>query len=522
MRLRGALVCVSAALALGLLTAAPAGAANVGSGFYGVNALWLFSSPQAEWPAQLQSMVDGGLTTVRTDARWSTAEPNPPSAGQHTYDWSFFDTIVGNLAKYGIRWMPTLDYPPPWAQEKPSDMGSEMNESNVPDFVAFTTAMAKRYGIGGQFWHDHPELPATPVREWELWNSPNVTFYWNPQDNAPERYTDLLLATRAAIKAVNPKAILIGPALDLVNPPIASDEIDFVKRMFIHDPDIASKVDVWGLHPYQETIYWTFRRLAMWRQALDLLAGRRVPIAIDELGYTSTKVSDAMRGEELTELTQQLPRSGCDIYDFLPYTWVSPEDDTTLVPGDTSDPERWFGIWNRDGTPKPSGQQFVDAVLQMRGLSATPAPTDNLDLCDSQFPVPPDPQKPVAPKSLTISTDPQPPPTPEQKPATPPKLRGPGLHVSVTRDRRHGLLKISVKCASPCKLNGYLMTRRLGKRKFKTQGTARTRSFKSGHQTLRLKLPAHAAKLRRQAEVVIVATDRSGTSSRATRKVIIR
>ncbi|HEY7630962.1 MAG TPA: hypothetical protein VH817_09685 [Thermoleophilaceae bacterium] len=519
MRLRLALAGAAAALALGLLGAAPASAA-VGSGFYGINAYWLFSTPQTEWPAQLQSMVDGGLTTVRTDARWSTAEPTAPTAGEHTYDWSTFDTIVGNLAKYGLRWMPTLDYPPPWAQENPSDLGSEVNESNVPDFVAYASALVHRYGIGGTFWAAHPELPVTPVREWEIWNSPNVTYYWDPQDNAPERYTDLYVATRAAIKQANAKAIVIGPALDLVNPPIASDEIDFVKRMFEHDPDIASKVDVWGLHPYQETIYWTFRRLAMWRQALDLLAGRRVPIAIDELGYTTTKVTDDMRGEELTELTQQLPRSGCDIYDFLPYTWVSPEDDTTLVPGPTDDPERWFGIWNRNGTPKPSGQQFVDAVLQMRGLSSTPAPTDQLNLCDSQFPVPPDPQKPVAPKSLTLSTDPVPAP-PDAPQLTPPKLRGPGLRLSVTRDRRHRLLKISVNCATPCKLNGYLMTRGRGKSKYRTQSTTRTRGFKQGRQLLRLRLPAHVGKLRRQGELVVVATDRGGISSRVSRKVLI-
>jgi len=523
-RLRGALVSAAAALALWLAAASPAPAATVGSGYYGINAYWLFSTPQSEWPAQFQAMVNGGLTTVRTDARWSVAEPNPPSAGTHHYDWSVFDTIAGNLAQYGLRWMPTLDYPPPWAQENPTEntpedptgVGSQMNESSVPDFVAFATAMARRYGSGGTFWRDHPGLPPTPVREWELWNSPNVTYYWNPQDNAPERYTDLYVATHAAIHQVNPKAVLIGPARDLVNPPIASDEIDFVKRMFAHNPGIGKIVDVWGLHPYQETIYWTFRRLAMWRQALDKLAGRRMPIAIDELGYTTKKVSDEMRGEELTELAQQLPRSGCDIYDFLPYTWVSPEDDTTLVPGDTNDPERWFGIWNRDGTPKPSGQQFVDAVLQMRGLSSTPAPADELNLCDSQFAVPPDPQPPVQPRNLYI-----PPhgPAPGTVTPAPPKPRNLGLRTSVRRDRKHHRINVTVNCATDCKLNAYLMTRRRGKPKFHTQARTQTRAFKSGRFVLHLSLPSHVSKLRPVGRVVVVATDRSGTSTRVSRNV---
>ena len=309
-------------------------------------------------------------------------------------------------------------------------------------------------------------------------------------------------------------------ALDLVNPPIASDEIKFVRRMFAHRPEVRTDVDLWGLHPYQETIYWTFRRLAAWRQALDLLAGRREPIAINEVGYTTTKVSEAKRGEELTELAQQLPRSGCDIYDFMPYSWLSPENDPS-VPGNMNDPERWFGIWNHDGTPKPSGQQFVDAVLQMRGLSSTPAPTDELNLCDSQYPVPPDPEPPVQPRNLIVRPLT---PAPAQAPPAikPPKQRGPGLRVSVRRDRRHGRLVVSARCATSCKFNAYLMTRRTHSKRFHTQSKSRTRRFSSRRRSLHLALPAHAARLRRGAEVVVVATDRSGTSSRVTRTVRIR
>ncbi len=497
---------VAAAAVVLALSAAPARAATLGSGYYGVNAQWLFSTDPSTWPAQFQSMVGGGLTTVRTDARWSVAEPDAPSGAQHSYDWSFFDTIVGNLAKYGIRWMPTLDYPPMWAQEDPSDIGSEMNASKVPDFIAYATALVRRYGNGGAFWHDHPELQPVPVREWEIWNEPNVTYYWNPQTNAPERYADLYLATRTAIKAVNPKAVVMAGGLALVNPPIASDEIEFIKRMFAHRPAVRTDVDVWGLHPYQETIYWTFRRFAIWRQALDLLAGRREPIAINELGYTTTKVTDALRGQELTELTQELPRSGCEIYDFLPYAWLSPEVDG-------SDPEQWFGIWNHDGTPKSSGQQFVDAVLQMRGLSSTPPPTDELNLCDSQYPVPADPQPPLSPHALVV------PPHPSPDTGKPVKPRAPGLRVSVRRDRRHGRFVVTARCASACKLGAFLMTRRAGKRKFHTQSHTQTRRFRSGGQRLRLKLPAHTARLRSRAELIVVATDRSGASTRVTRQV---
>ena len=502
---------LAAAAAAAAISAAPA-SADIPSNYYGINAQWVFNTPQNTWAPQLTAMANGGLTVVRTDARWSIAEPNPPSgSGAHSYDWSTFDTIVGQLAKYGLQWMPTLDYPPPWAQEDPSDIGSETKVSNVPDFVAFAAAMVRRYGIGGTFWSAHPELPATPVREWEIWNSPNVTYYWDPQDNAPERFADLYLATRSAMKAVNHKAVVMAGALDLVNPPIASDEINFVKRMFAHRPEVRTQVDLWGLHPYQETIYWTFRRLAKWRQALDLLAGRREPIAIDELGYTTTKVSDQMRGDELVELTQKLPRSGCDIHDFYPYSWLSPEQDRT-------DPEQWFGIWNHDGTPKPSGQRFVDAVLQMRGLSSTPPPTDQLNLCDSQYPVPPDPQPPVSPQSLRVPSTPPGPTAP-----APPKPRGPGVKLGVHVNRKRGRIELTVSCPRACRLDAYLMTRRLGRhKKLHTQAVKHARRFTTRPRTLSFRIPLHAANLRPRAELVVVAFDRSGSSSRVTRKLRIR
>jgi hypothetical protein len=474
---RRALVAIALAAAA---LAVPAHAA-VPDDFYGINGQWVFQSPQGTWPKQFSSIANGGLTSVRTDARWSVAEPDPPSAsGQHTYDWSTYDTIVGTLAKYGLRWMPTLDYPPPWAQEDPTErtqedpngLGSEMKEANTSDFVAFAAAMVRRYGIDGTFWSAHPELPAMPVRVWEIWNSPNVTYYWNPQDNAPERFADLYLATRTAMKAVNDKAVVMAGALDLVNPPIASDEVKFIKRMFAHRPEVRTNVDLWGLHPYQETIYWTFRRLAKWRQALDLLNGRRMPIAIDELGYTTTKVSDQMRGDELVELAQELPRSGCDVMDFMPYSWESSEQDS-------NNPEDWFGIWNHDGTPKPSGQRFVDAVLQMRGLSPTPGPSDQLNLC------------------------------------------GPGIKLGVRRKR--GLIELTVRCPQACRLDAYLMTRRLGKHsKLRTQAVRHARQFSTRARTLTFRVPAHASNLRPDAELVLVAFDRSGTSSRTTRKVRLR
>jgi hypothetical protein len=151
----------------------------------------------------------------------------------------------------------------------------------------------------------------------------------------------------------------------------------------------------------------------------------------------------------------------------------------------------------------------------MRGLSSTPAPTDQLNLCDSSYPVPPDPQPPVSPRALFVP----PAPTRPSSTSAPPKPRGPSLHVSVRRDRKHSRYKITVRCSTQCRFNAYLMTRKRHRHRFKTQSTARTRSFSSKTRHLSLRIPAHTASLQGRARVVVQGFDRSGDTTRVTRSV---
>ena len=67
----------------------------------------------------------------------------------------------------------------------------------------------------------------------------------------------------------------------------------------------------------------------------------------------------------------------------------------------------------------------------------------------------------------------------------------------------------------------YLMTRRTGKKKFHTQSVRHAKTFSTRTRRLSFRIPAHAARLRARAQVVVVAFDRSGASSRTTRNVLI-
>src|SRR5205814_5986338 len=136
----------------------------------------------------------------------------------------------------------------------------------------------------------------------------------------------------------------------------------------------AGNVDGVGLHPYQQTLADTYMRLARIRQALDQVAGASVPIEITEVGWATTSVSESERATDFSLMAEQLPNSDCNVDRLLPYTWLTRESDP-------SDPESWFGIWNHDGSGKPSGVAYLNAVKLMRGLTATPPPSGHNVIC---------------------------------------------------------------------------------------------------------------------------------------------
>src|SRR5262249_20534486 len=122
--------------------------------FFGVNAQEVFGEPQSSWDPQLAAIAAGGLGLVRTSARWSTVESSAPSGGRHSYDWSSYDAIVGELSEFGLRWYPALEAAPGWAAQASGDQSPAAAHDG--DFATYAAALAARYGPGGSFWSGHP------------------------------------------------------------------------------------------------------------------------------------------------------------------------------------------------------------------------------------------------------------------------------------------------------------------------------------------------------------------------------
>jgi hypothetical protein len=325
------------------------------SGFFGVNAQFLFSTSPGRWPPHLESMERGGLGVVRRDAAWELIEPRPPARpGRHVYRWEATDRMVRALASHGLRWYPIVNYSARWAASRRGEAFSPPARDN--DYIAFARALAARYSRNGSFWRGQPRDRIHPVKAYEIWNEPNTSRFWRPQDGAPERYAALYRAARRSIHGVDPGArVVVGGLTTYV--PESTPVPRFLRRMAARLGGLG-EVDAVGLHPYGNSLAQVLGSIREARRTLDELGGSRVPLDVTEVGWTTAGTPEDVRARWLARLARDLPRSGCRVEVLLPHTWLTAESNR-------GQPEDWFGVANQDGSLKPSGRAYLRAVTSV-------------------------------------------------------------------------------------------------------------------------------------------------------------
>ncbi len=295
----------------------------------------------------LRSARDAGIRDARSDLFWEATERQAPVGGRHAYDWRFGDWVAGRLAANGIRWLPILDYAPPWASGVPAPRKAPPRDA--ADYAAFAAAAARRYGPNGTLWRARPDLPALPVRTWEIWNEPNSTHFWGGRPDAA-RYAELYARARAAIHAVDPGAtVLVGgltPAYD-----------SYVDDMVLARPELRRAIDGVAIHPYGPNVAAGLDGVRKRRAALRALGMDLVPLYVTEYGWVTRPPgadhfeSEAQRAADLPAMASALARSDCGVAAIYPYTWTTPERNPAAE-------EDWYGIVHPDGRLSPSAEAW--------------------------------------------------------------------------------------------------------------------------------------------------------------------
>jgi hypothetical protein len=357
---------VAAALAAACLgRATAAAAAEPGRGeFFGANTQGVVSMlPMTEWPKHFDRMAAMGLKVARADANWRWVEPNAPSRGAHNYNWATLDKMVEAIAGAGIRWHAVIAHAPRWA----SKGGYQLHPDFYGDYVAFSAALARRYGPGGDFWTRHRSLPYRPVIDFDVWSEPNSTHFWAPVQD-PKEYMRVYLPTRDAIAAANPSVKTLFS--------LGWQDFESYVTAALKD---GGRVDGISFNPYGLTADATLDLVRRLQLALRWMGRGAVPMRVGEFGLPSSRLgNDSLPPEETRAATlaltaEALSRSDCPVESYLVYSLAQPQTDP-------KDYQESMGLLDISGSYTLTGELYRDVVARASSASF-PSP---LPLCSDE------------------------------------------------------------------------------------------------------------------------------------------
>lgn len=396
-----AAVLITASLAVALVAAAaarpartshrrsgsPTAARAVPQGFVGVDADGPLTAPgsQIDFARQLTTMVASGVQSIRVAFDWAATEPyaswsDVPAGdpapytdvGGRPFDFQATDAIVGDAARRHVTVLPTALYAPQWdAAANPDGVAYPLHDA---PFGAYLTALVGRYGPHGSFWKANPQIPRQPIRAWQIWNEPDIAYYWHQPFAAG--YISLLRTAHAAIRRADPGAkVVLGALTNL-----AWHDLGKIYRI----PGARSLFDVVSVNGFTRLPADVMLYLHYMRQAMNRFGDHAKPLIATEVSWPSAQgntsshydfdTTQAGQARNIAALLPQLgaQRVGLGLQAFYYYTWLGDE-----APGTQA--FNFAGLLRlRDGsiTTKPALGAFRRAALTLercrrKGASAT-------------------------------------------------------------------------------------------------------------------------------------------------------
>jgi hypothetical protein len=273
---RGGKLLVAAVVAM---VAALTGAcqAIAGPGQFGV----VYAS--LERPGHDLDRIDrGGVGYVRWPLFWSLAEPK-----RGRFDWTIPDRIIGDFASRGIRVLPALYSTPRWAGHNRGTPPLRPRARKA--WKGFLRAAVRQYGPGGRYWTDplryqaeHPAGSVLPIRDWQVWNEPNLDQYFSPRPSA-RKYGRLVSISHDALKAADPHAHVILAGM----PGLAKKRAWRFLANLYRVPGIKHKFDGAALHPYAPSVAGMQSEIREVRAVMAHHGDRRTPLWLTEIGWGS-------------------------------------------------------------------------------------------------------------------------------------------------------------------------------------------------------------------------------------------
>jgi hypothetical protein len=242
-------------------------------GFHGVAIL---ETPSV---AELQTMKRGGVDIVRVPIYWESVESSPGLR-----NWARYDQFFAATAAAGLEVAAHLHLSPSWMyanQQRPPLAAP----AHLAAFQRFVRDFADRYGTGGLFWTLNPTTPYRPVTAYQLWNEPNLKFFWGGKPN-PRGYIRLLRATRDALLGADTAGrIVTGGLFRAPRKGYGMPADRYLDRLY-RQPGARELIDIVGLHPYAPTPREVVRGVADARRVMKARRDGSAKIWVTEFGWS--------------------------------------------------------------------------------------------------------------------------------------------------------------------------------------------------------------------------------------------
>lgn len=308
---------------LAIACCAPArAAARVPASFFGVMAdgPLLGGAPDVDLGAELRLMRSSGAGSVRLAVYWSDVQPR---AG--VLDWSAVDRFMAAAVAARLDVLPVVLRTPAWAAANPSDPASPPGDPAT--YAAFLRALIGRYGPHGTFWPANASLPRRPVREWQVWNEPDITKYWSVPGAWAPGYVRLLRAAHSAIRRADPHAKVVLAGLT---------NRSWIDLRRVYAAGGRRLFDVAAAHPFSRRVANVVKIVDLVRKEMRRHGDARKALLLTEVSWSSGEGHSTFNyGWETTErgqaarvraaLTALAARRARDrIAGLYWYTWLSP------------------------------------------------------------------------------------------------------------------------------------------------------------------------------------------------------
>lgn len=227
----------------------------------------------------------------------------------------------------------------------------------------WVVAFIRRYGVGGSFWSEHPELDASryAITTFELGNEP----YFGSM--TASQYADTVRPTLEEVKRLGLPAKLVLPDW------VYGTDTSWMDTLYQRIPNLNELFYAFAEHPY-----WyahdpaasgpdsPFGRIETLRKRMNEHGASNKPIFLTEYGESTANcgsqcVTEAVQAEHLNEMIDAVVSHtnwGVEMLSiFQLHDWAT----------NSPDREEQFGILRQDGTPKPAYQIVSSAIQQYRG-----------------------------------------------------------------------------------------------------------------------------------------------------------